>query len=61
MKHIAIAGIAALVAAVVSLVLATYGAHDLPGLFAVMVGYPGAFANWRLEPGGPSYLYNHRR
>jgi hypothetical protein len=50
MKHAAVSGIAGVLAVAGSLALATYGAHDVAGLFAVMLAYPGAFAVWRLDP-----------
>jgi hypothetical protein len=53
--HILLASVAAALAIPVSLVLATYGSHGTLGLIAIWVGYPGGFANWKLNPLHVSY------
>jgi len=45
MKHIAIAGLAAVVAATITISLRLYGVHDLLGFLAAVAGYPGLLAN----------------
>lgn len=44
MKHIALGGLAALIAAVITVSLRFYGAHDIQGFFAAVAGYPGLLA-----------------
>ena len=45
MKHVAFGGFAALIAAVITVSLHFYGAHDLQGFFAAVAGYPGLLAS----------------
>jgi len=44
-KHLVLAGLAALVAGVVTISLHFYGVHDMQGFLAVIAGYPGLLAN----------------
>jgi hypothetical protein len=44
-KHFVVAGLAALAAALVTISLHFYGAHDMRGLLAAVAGYPGLLAN----------------
>jgi hypothetical protein len=53
--HILLGSVAAILAIPVSLVLATHGSHGKLGLIAIWVGYPGGFANWKLNPPRVSY------
>jgi hypothetical protein len=45
MKHIVLGGLAALIAAAITVSLHFYGAHDLQGFVAAVAGYPGLLAN----------------
>jgi len=45
MKHIVFGGIAALIAAAITGLLHVYGAHDVQGFFAAILGYPGLLAS----------------
>jgi hypothetical protein len=45
MKHIVLGSLAALVAALISLFLSYYGAHDVLGLLAAYAGFPGLLVN----------------
>jgi len=55
MKHLILAGVAVVVAIAVSLILSIWGSHGPLGTLAVYLGYPGGFANWKLNPGRTSY------
>ncbi len=54
-QHLTIAGTAAIVATVISFVLATYGTHGAAGFIATWLGFPGGFASWKLTHNGVSY------
>jgi hypothetical protein len=45
MRHIALGGLAALVAAAITISLHFFGAHDIEGFIAAVAGYPGLLAN----------------
>jgi len=56
MSHAVVLTIAVLAALGVTLILATWGAHGVQGSLAIYMGYPGGFANWKLNPGRVSYI-----
>jgi hypothetical protein len=45
MKHIVLGVLSAVLAAAITISLRFYGAHDIQGFIAVVVGYPGLLAN----------------
>jgi len=53
--HILLGGATGILALLVSFLLATYGSDGTLGLIAVWIGYPGGFANWKLNPPHVSY------
>ena len=56
MRHIWYLIAAALASGAVSVMLSVFGAHGTVGFVAVYVGYCGGFVNWKVNPGGFSYL-----
>ncbi len=55
MKHAVIAAATACLAIAITLLMSTYGTHGVQGWIAAYGGYPGGFANWRLNPGRVNY------
>jgi hypothetical protein len=45
MKHITLGAVAALIAAIITISLHVWGAHDMQGFLAAIAGYPGLLAN----------------
>jgi hypothetical protein len=55
MRHISCVVVSVVAAISVSVLLSVYGAHGTLGA-AVYAGYPGGLVNWKLNPGGFSYV-----
>ena len=56
MRHISCVVVSVVAAISVSVLLSVYGAHGTLGAVAVYAGYPGGLVNWKLNPGGFSYV-----
>jgi hypothetical protein len=44
-KHVALGSLAALIAAIITVSIHVWGAHDIQGFLAAVAGYPGLLAN----------------